>query len=219
MDDTKERYTEAHELIRKTAFKSLMDRGLSKTSYTSIADEAGVSRPLVQYYYPKKSVLMTEFLERVLELSETYAVESGLMTGSRFVDYYMTGYMHFYFLLKNEQLLPLTRDLVSEREYTVIGVEAMAKWQHRFDDGLEVTDAQITDAMLLSVGGAYELIAYHLDHGIEIDIPLLVSRAIHTFIVDLGLDPGEFDQRYSEHLLDEDAIAAASRYILEHIVQ
>lgn len=210
--------TDKRDLIRAAAFSLMMEKGFSRTSYTDIARASDCTRALVQYYFPKKDQLMVDFMQRALELGEQYACDHGLKTGSCFIDFYTTGYIHFSFLLRNAELLPLTRDMIATRDHSAVAIAEMTAWQRRYPelDGLD--DETITDAVLLSVGGAYELIHHHLKQGRAIDIPRLLERTIHTFIVDLGLDPSEFAERHSQHLLDEETLACANAYLRAHII-
>ena len=91
--------------ILSQAFGLLMEKGYAKTSYTDIAKACQLTRPLVQYYFPKKEMFMQEFIERLIELCNTYLRQHKLNTGYCFVDFYLTGTMYFTFLLENEGII------------------------------------------------------------------------------------------------------------------
>lgn len=204
--------------IRRAAFSLMMEKGFSRTSYTDIAEASGCTRALVQYYFPKKDRIIVEFIERVLELSEEYIVRRGMKTDSCFEDFYLTGYIHFYVLLNNESLLPLTRDIVSSRERSAITISEMERWQHRYPEFEGIDSARITDAILFSIGGAYELINHHLANGLPIDIPLLLDRAISTYAANLGMESLLKRQGQDAPPLDDAAIEEANAFLLQNIL-
>ena len=114
--------------ILSQAFGLLMEKGYAKTSYTDIAKACQLTRPLVQYYFPKKEMFMQEFIERLIELCNTYLRQHKLNTGYCFVDFYLTGTMYFTFLLENEGIIPLTKDLFSTSAATEAISSVMAQW-------------------------------------------------------------------------------------------
>jgi len=60
--------------IAGTAHRLFLARGFERTSYQDIAREAGVERPLVQYYFPKKDGLVLELMDTLLRASERAAL-------------------------------------------------------------------------------------------------------------------------------------------------
>lgn len=205
------------ELIRCSAFKLLMNKGFSKTSYSDIAHASGCTRALVQYYFPKKEELLNDFVSRLIILSDRHLVNRNLKTDSCFIDFYVTGYMHFYFLLENDDVMPLTRDIIARRAHTQTALSLMVAWMKRYEEMAPKSQDDITAAMFISVGGAYEYIAYQLDLGNDIDIPLLLERTIGSFMHLLGFDEHDFRARHASHLLSEADIRAINECLLQEI--
>ncbi|MCD8317095.1 MAG: TetR/AcrR family transcriptional regulator, partial [Eggerthellaceae bacterium] len=58
--------TELKKRIEETAFRLFTEYGYDKTSYSMIARECGISKNLVQYYFKKKELLATSFMETVI---------------------------------------------------------------------------------------------------------------------------------------------------------
>lgn len=201
-------------LIRSSAFALLMEKGYSKTSYTDIAERSGLKRALVQYYFPKKDEFITSFIDELLGCVDEYARKKKLTTDSCFVDFSITGFLYFNFLLNNESIRPLALDLIANRTTSTLTLERMASWQHRYSELANIDDAVITDAILLSAGGAHELIYHHLENGIEIDIHLLLQRVISAYITLLGLSPEEFERELQNHRLDEATVKKANKEIM-----
>lgn len=205
------------DIIRRAAFGLLMSKGFSKTSYSDIAEASGCTRALVQYYFPKKEELLNEFISRLIVLSDMHLVNRGLKTDSCFIDFYVTGYMHFYFLLENSAILPLTRDVIARRAHSQTALSLMVDWTTRYEELANKNPTDITAAVFMSVGGAYEYIAYQLDSGKSVDIPLLLERTIGSFMHLLGFDEDDFIARHALHLLSEDDIRAINTCLLQEM--
>lgn len=196
------------------AFRLLIDKGYEKTSYTDIARESGCTRALVQYHYPKKDEFVTAFVDRLLEAVDAQLHARDLVTGSCFVDFSITGYLYFNFLLSNEALRPLALDLIAQRDTSLISIERMAAWQHRSEELADIDDAVIRDAVLLAVGGAHELIYHHLTSGIPIDLRMLLARTIGTYALLLGFPQKTVDDLVERPPLDEEIVKEANAELL-----
>ncbi len=205
------------DIIRRAAFKLLMSKGFSKTSYSDIAEESGCTRALVQYYFPKKEELLNDFISRLLILSDRHLVNRGLKTDSCLLVFYVTGYLHFFFLLENSAILPLTRDIIARRTHSQTALSLMVDWTSRYDELACKDQEDITTAVFLAVGGAYEYIAYRLDSGESIDIPLLLERIIGSFMYLLGFNGDDFIARHARHLLSESDIHAINACLLQEM--
>lgn len=211
--------SENGELITRAAFELLMEKGYTDTSYADIARRCGRTRSLVQYYYPKKELILSDFVLRLLQLSEDYLQEHDLGTDSCFVDFSITGYMHFCFLLNNEDLRPLTLDISSLRSASSSIIELMESWVIRYDELSGFSSDEVLDAVLLSMGGAYEFMNYHLKEQLPIDVADLLRRTIAAFMFQLGFDTADFEAEFETHLLSDEVIADANEYILAHICE
>ena len=205
------------DLITKAAFELLMEKGYADTSYADIAKRSGKTRSLVQYYYPKKEALLSEFMLRSLELSGDYMEEHALGTDSCFIDFAVMGHMHFHFLLANEDLRPLALDITSQRPASQAVIEVMHRWGCEYEELKDLPRQTTLDAYLLSLGGAYELTSQHLRAETPIDIPDLLKRTITTFMFQLGFPTEDFEAEFETHLLSDEVIDDANEYILEHI--
>lgn len=199
------------ELILHAAFRLLMEKGYKNTSYSDIAYESNCTRALVQYHYPKKDYFITAFVDRLLEAVDEQVRSRGLMTGSCFTDFSITGHLYFNFLLANEGLRPLALDLI---EASLIVIERMEAWQHRYPELDDLDDALILDAVLCAVGGAHELIYHHLMHDIPIDLHLLLARTISSYALLLGFGQETVDDLLKRPPLDNAVIDEANAELL-----
>ena len=64
--------------IAKAAFRLFREKGYEATSVKDIADEAGIKKALVRYYFPKKEAFEDLFLNKALDLANGYLRERNL---------------------------------------------------------------------------------------------------------------------------------------------
>lgn len=205
-------------VIRRNAFSLLMEQGYAKTSYANIAQRSGCNRSLVQYYYPKKSQILIDFVERLIECSYDFMMLRHAESGNCFLDFFVTGQIHFYVLLKNPPLEPLTRDIVANRETSSAIIALLADWQHHHS-GVEGIDSNVMlDSITFAMGGAYEYVYRCLADDQEIDVGALLSRTIRAYIVGLEVDPASFDADKNSFRLDAGFLTQANEYVLEHLL-
>lgn len=203
------------DVIRRNAFSLLMQQGYAKTSYTAIAELSGCKRALVQYYYPKKSQFLLDFVQKLIECSYEFIARKHAESGDCFVDFFTTGQIHFHVLLRNESLKALTQDIVSHREISRAIVGLMAKWQHGRPGTSDIDEGRILNGITFAMGGAYEYLYRCLADDEGVDIAWLLSRTVRSYIVELGIDPADFEKKAAKFKLDEAFLAEANRYVLE----
>lgn len=203
--------------ILSQAFGLLMEKGYAKTSYTDIAKACQLTRPLVQYYFPKKEMFMQEFIERLIELCNTYLRQHKLNTGYCFVDFYLTGTMYFTFLLENEGIIPLTKDLVSTRAATEVISSVMAQWVASREELQGFEYREVETAVIMSMGGVYDLVFHRLSEGEPDDIPSLLNWAIQATMKQLGLSTKGLTESFENHALTTDVAEDANRYLVKEM--
>lgn len=205
------------DFILSHAFYLLMEKGYAKTSYTDIANACDFTRPLVQYYFPKKEMFMQEFIERLIELCNSYLRQHKLNTGYCFVDFYLTGTMYFTFLLQNEAIIPLTKDLVSTRAATEAISSVMAKWVASHEELQGFGYQEVETAVIVSMGGVYDLVFHHLSKGEPDEIPSLLNWAIQATMKQLGLGTKGLAENFKEHALPLQVAEDANGYLLREM--
>ena len=182
----KPKNTEERNRIERIAFRILTDKGVSSTSFADIASRAGVTRSLVQHYFPKKELLAIEFLnEHLEELARQVEKDAGEDPLKLFC---MMGLRHFNFLLNNEEYRYFIDDLLSNRELTGAIVEAEREWaQTRIVPPIE-GPVYVQDALTVALGGAYELIFHAQKEGKPLSASYVEYAGIVPFALSIGYD-------------------------------
>jgi len=162
--------------IAKTSFSLFVVNGFEKTTYSAIAKASGLNRSLIQYYYPKKEILVHKFLEAMI--AEIDQCAKGLCSSKdnmvRIIIFYQ---IYYSFLYKNEAAKNLTEELLAHRfeVSSLMGryfVSQMNVDEERFDECLE--------AFIFSIGGVHELMYYLLLSQKEVDPVHLCAKTIQV---------------------------------------
>ena len=92
----KPKNTEERNRIERIAFRILTDKGVSSTSFADIASRAGVTRSLVQHYFPKKDIFIEDFIRRCLNEISSIVEDSPYIDAANPIErLYAVGYIQF----------------------------------------------------------------------------------------------------------------------------
>ena len=169
--------------IQNEAFSLLSKKGFNKTSLSDIANEAKISKSLVQYYYPKKEQLISEFVD--LSLNYVYKLikeDSTLHFASEFDMIYGVGYAQFYFIMYNPLASKFALDILRDRENTTIVVDNTVNWIHQKAKDLlsqsKLSLLEETNLFTFTVGGAFEYLYKALKNKEEINTDFISRMAM-----------------------------------------
>ena len=195
------------EIIESTAYRLFRKIGYKLTSYTMIAEESGIGRPLVQYYFPKKDDIATSFIFRVLgsivDLVDSAGKSSQLPQG-RLVQ---LGQMYYAFLLSSDEMKRLTLDLFSSRQVTSKVIEANATYTLPILNSADDDSTRLVEASVKATGGVYELMFRGLERELPLDptdLALQNTAAFMAFSSDMGYE--EAANLLKLELLDEGTV-------------
>ncbi len=155
--------------IERAAFRLFRESGYRLTSYTRIAEESGVGRPLVQYYFPKKEDLATGFVFRMLAAVSESVDATGQASEQPYGYLTQLGQVYYSFLLKDANMRRLTLDLFANRQVTSQVIEANVTYTLPFVKPGGASDPALADASIKATGGVYELVFRGLSRGQELD--------------------------------------------------
>ncbi|WP_255464110.1 MULTISPECIES: TetR/AcrR family transcriptional regulator [unclassified Adlercreutzia] len=189
--------------------ESLVTRGLDATSYQLVAEEAGISRALVQHYYPRKMDFAAEYLNGLLSTIADMLGIVGYGTPSQlsYLDAHRIGCLYYGYLLSKDGGRRLLYDMLKDRELADELMRGHYEWGLENLDPTRPAFESRSQRVIEVWGGFYELMYYSIKQGFEIDAPsksLQILEAFHDgaaepFDLDGTLDDGRPDAR----LLDE----------------
>lgn len=173
------------ELRRKLSaaiWRLLCNKGLDATSYQDIANEAGVSRSLVQHYYPRKMDFAVDFLEGLLEIAATvssidaYARKETLTP----LDAQRMGCLYYGYLLDENGARAVLFDILKNREFADELMRQHYEWALLNLNPTLPPYERRTEEVIMTWGGFYELMYASVKQGMTFDVPaktLIILRA------------------------------------------
>lgn len=172
--------------IRQAAFVLMYEQGTKQTSYTAIAQKAGVGRPLVQRHYPKKDELLVLFITQVVDTCKARLADFDQRTTNPVLRTLHLSQLYLQTVLYDENMQALTLEILSNRDITGAMVrqhfESSFVWiaQQDNDDQREAYTASIK-----AIGGIDELLVIQLKDGVGPDAGDLAAQlmaGIETFV-------------------------------------
>ena len=152
------------------------------TTYSTIAEACGISRNLVQYHFPKKELLSTAFMERVLEQAQRALGFSQERIHNDYHAIYQVGCCFFEFLLQEDGYRAFLLDVISSRERTESVLAFNASWAlERVDFPENVDFEPVRQEVVVSMGGYYELLYYCLKEEKPFDVEKRLACVVEQF--------------------------------------
>lgn len=202
-------------LIAEEAYRLFILQGYNKTSYTDIANKSGMDRALVQYYFPKKELLVVEFMSKLLSMAETVIELRGLKSNNSWIDMYLIGQIHFSFLLSDENLAKFTLDIVSSRTLTQTILIFDESWAFHFLNIHPSEQDDVSDNLTIAAGGAYEMIYRYLISGKSLPVSRLMKRTMLSFINTLDENLENSPEFIFSYSLNEQTLTDINKYLRE----
>lgn len=206
------------EYIAKTAFALFLQKGYNKTTYQKIADATDNERTIVQLYFPKKELLIIEFLNRLLVHSIQYIDNCFPPMENSFVKLYQIGQIYFAFLIQHPNL---TLEIFADRTITEKILFLNEDWAYAFlNMDASYKNENLTEDIVMSMGGAYELIYRNITKGDTINIPRLLRKVVVSFMSSLGHERNAAETLLAMHELNEQIFSQSnSRLITDLLIQ
>lgn len=199
--------------IESAAYRLFRKVGYKLTSYTMIAEESGVGRPLVQYYFPKKDDIAMSFILRILNSIEGIMGSSGKASQIPQGRVAQLGQVYYAFLLSSDEMKRLALDLLTSRQVTSRVIEANASYTIPLLGSSPGDGSRLVESSVKATGGVYELMFRGLERGVPLDpadLALQNTAAFMAFSTDTSyekamhlLEPELLSEREVGNMLPE----------------
>ena len=191
---------EQYEAVRREVFRQLLEHGVEGTTYASIAQTCGVTRSLVQLYFPSKDSMSAELFDTIARSAtqglEPYASEH--QTGDGTIDInvkMLLGAIATYQMLQSDDgCRRFGIEYLRDRALTRVGHRVVIEWYMGLIGMRERLDDQnVADAISYSLGGFVEVFYAHVSAGVPLDVRRHYLRVMREWGSAMG---------YSETILD-----------------
>lgn len=202
------------EAIRAVAYELLLRQGYEATSFSCIAEHAGVSKSLVQRHLHKKEAIIVDFLRDLLDFADEYLSNRDRKTDNYWVNLHLIGQIHYAFLLKDAGRCTLMLDILSDRTLTEHMITLDTQWafgyMHAFT---EEQKEQIEEDMAMAMAGTYELLYRALVRNRSLDIEGFQRKSLNLTMHMQGMDQAEIDRLLAEGLLTQEELDGGVAFI------
>ena len=167
--------------IAQVAARQFAERGYDATSYTTIAEECGISRNLAQYHWPKKELLAVRYMEDLLSecVSELGYEDSDLIDDYERIA--AVGTRFFETLLSKEGTRLFLKDIIASRDLTETVLAFNLDWATSRVRSTDYDPDATQRAVISSMGGFYDLLYWCLKHDRTMDVGAEISRVVNAF--------------------------------------
>lgn len=181
--------TELKSRILHVAWGQFREKGYNETSYSSIAEECGISRNLTQYHFRKKEELAISFMDMLHDRCQQALGYTDDQLEGNYQRVYEVGVCYFEYLLQYGYRQFLL-DIIESRDMTEGVVAFSEEWTHSRLVGYVSRKFErdaIKRTALVHMGGFYELLYYCLKHDLEFDVSSNLATVMRGFAVANGI--------------------------------
>lgn len=179
--------------VRTAVINQLLSRGLASTSYASIAKAAGTTRAVVQAYYPHKTDMANEYSrvssDIAMEITEAPYKRLPMADeqAKKIAHLFLSGSLYFEFMQRDDTRRSYLAEILRDRDQAEALIFMIADFSFaeiNRDDVIE--DPAYRNDIIMSIGGLFELLYYHLKHGIHFDPAIYYGQMTRVWMIDAG---------------------------------
>ena len=205
--------------ILAAAWDLFMEKGFQDTSSTDLAERSGVSRSLVQYYYPKKDLLAVAFGKAVVIASHLVARSELHQAINQVGSAYATGQVLLAALFLHEGARRFLLDALRDRDITQQLIIQNYQLAHRTFSVDKDSQSEIPDRVMMVAGGLGELAYAYLMRGetpeiSSILLPSVLIQANAFGLVD-EITPRAWQAELAPYALSNEVLAPLGIQALE----
>ena len=216
---SKRRNVTVERSILAAAWDLFMEKGFQDTSYTDLADRSGVSRSLVQYYYPKKDLLVIACGKAIVIASHLVAHSDLHQEINQVSSAYATGQVLLAALFIHEGTRKFLLDALRDRDITQRLIIQNYQLAHRTFSVDENVQPLIPDNVMMMAGGLGELAYSYLMRGETPEISSVLKPSVFLQANVFGLvneaTPQEAKAALAPYALSNEALAPLGVRALE----
>ncbi len=211
-------YNHTNRVINETTFKLLVQNGYDKLTYQKIATSCGVERALVQYYFPKKQNIASDFFIYTWDLAAEF-VESvnPPVTGQKASVW--VSCLHYSFLVSTEKLRELTLELIDSRRVTdgfsdLLTERSIALVNLNFDEERTLLVRNINRKL---VGSLLDDLYHRLSLHEEVSGKQISNEYAHFFLAEDGLTKEQANRFLEENEMPDELLSKGVAYIADSL--
>ncbi|WEY47674.1 TetR/AcrR family transcriptional regulator [Weissella confusa] len=203
--------------IRRAIWGLFVEQGYAKTSFSAVAQRAGLQRSIVQYYFSKKEDFATIVNAQVSETIMA-AVDELYPDVDKLSRYYLAIQIYFYTFFHSKEMRQFNLDILENRRLADAAMFQQINWSLELLSAHKVVEPAKLDINLINAWGGFTEVMYHgLLYQREIDIPVGVAKLVKLVAANSGYDEAIIDATMQQYCLSEPAIKQARDLVTKTI--
>lgn len=198
--------------ITDAAWSSFVSDGFRSTSYESISRKSGVSKTLIQHYFPKKEDLVIAGISKLREASRIQAEKVIGEDSDSFRQFYVLGQIYLMALLSTEDTRSFLTEVLESRYLTSVVMDFDYDWSlAELGSSKEYEERKdyFRERTLEKMGGFYEILYRRLRENASVNVPESMQRVMEGMMDDFGIDKRQAKEYLEAWTLDEDVLEEA----------
>lgn len=156
--------------ILKIAYSMFCEKGYEQVFIREIADEAGISKALVQHYFTKKSDILEAMLQEILEVSFSYV--NRILTPQESIYLQLSVYTNLFFQtsILQKDLRRFIENIITDKALLTLWINIVHRWLStiKTEEMAHVPERDFQIALSFAMAGGTELLLQQE----ELDIPV-----------------------------------------------
>lgn len=156
--------------ILRCAYRLFTESGYTKVFLRDIASEAGISKSLLQHYFPKKNDVIQSILEETLSISFEYVENLIPAEGELFLSLSVYTRLFWESVSKDKKWDRFNINVISHRELLESWIDIIYRWLRSMKDSHleQIKDRDLKIALTFSITGGMELYLYRDELQVEV---------------------------------------------------
>ncbi|WP_310830225.1 TetR/AcrR family transcriptional regulator [Paenibacillus pedocola] len=180
--------------ILKIAYRMFCEKGYEHVFIREIADEAGISKALVQHYFAKKSDILEVMLEEILEVSFRYI--NDIVTEQESIYLRLSVYTNLFFEVSTLQqdLRQFIQNIIADKTLLKLWVNIIYRWLGTLknEELAHVPEKDFQIALTFAMAGGTELLLHQGEW--ELPVSYIAEQMVTSFMRILNNSPEDILQ-------------------------
>lgn len=215
-----ERNIKKRQDILKVSFRMISEAGYDNVLLKDIANNAGISKSLLQHYFPKKSSIIKALLQDLLSVSFRFAEQLIPAEEGIFQRFSLYTALFFKALSENERLDRMYISILSDKDLLNIWVEAAVSWavEPYHDLGNAGDEEKLRIGLYYGLSGGGEL--YMHRNELQIDTFFIAAQMNASMMWMFGYSEKEIKRilKRSVEMFDDNTVELYHKYCEENIL-
>ena len=206
-------------IIAKSS-KLFITQGYNKTTIRKIAEESGLGRGHLYYYFKKKENILLYIYKRFLEKIYKYIIDNHTLGSSTLVSYAVSQYLYTNIIVNSEALFRIYIEAskvdIIRKEYVNILIDLFNEKVKESE--YDFSEKDIYLSVTIGCAGESELLNRYYEKSINLNLDEIIKSIIRTRLLLLNIDSDEIKKIIDETMKIASKIDIEEMKTIEEII-